>query len=123
MKNEDRIIELLIETLQKVDEHQETLEKQQNILERHDERIQELYTLARERQDNLNRMMDLLEKHNDELMEQGKVLGLHNRAFVEMEKRIESGHQNDLAVQELTQQMLKLVLLHNKTLQEKGILV
>ena len=81
-----------------------------------------MYILARERQDNLNRMIDLLEKHNDELIEQGKVLGLHNRAFVEMEKRIESGHQNDLAVQELTQQMLKLILLHNKTLQEKGLL-
>lgn len=129
MKNEERIIELLIETLQKVDRHQEILEehirlwKEQN--RRWDEQTQrwdEDKQQWREQQDT-NRL--LLETLNIEMKEMQRVSNAQTRNDLidqEQSRRIEQMHQTWIEGQQVIQDMVSLLMAQNKALKDNGLM-
>lgn len=143
MKNEERIIELLIETLQKVDRHQEILKehirlwKEQN--KRWDEqnlRWQEQYQRLddqnqrwdeqnqrwREQQDTNNLLLESLRVEMQELQRVSYGQTRNNLIDEEQSRRIETLHQTWLEEQKVLRDMMDLLMAQNKALKDNGLL-
>jgi uncharacterized protein YbaP (TraB family) len=115
MKNEDRIIELLIETLQKVDRHQEILEEHVHLWKEQNQRWDE--------QQDTNRVM--LETLHAQMQELQKVSAAQTRNDLidqEQSRRIEQMHQSWLQGQQVIQDMVSLLMAQNKALKDNGLM-
>ncbi len=94
MKNEEQILELLAETLQRIDRHSEQFD-------RHSELIQ--------------LMVNKLQEHD-------KRLDQHEEALNVLRERTEEMHQTSLEQVKAYQAITELVMHHNRILTAKGIL-
>ncbi|MBD2751351.1 hypothetical protein [Spirosoma validum] len=101
MKNEERILELLAETLQRIDRHSEQIERHSEQFDRHSELIQLIV---------------------NKLQENDKRLDKHEDALVGLKERTETMHQSSLEQQQTYRAMTELLMHHNRILSAKGIL-
>lgn len=108
MKNEERIIELLIETLQRIDRHQAEIERINEKFNRHSEVIEH-------QQGDIRVLIAQIQKHQERL-------DRHGEAFGALRERTEEMHQTALEQQKAYQAMTELLMHHNRALSAKGIL-
>jgi hypothetical protein len=94
MKNEERILELLAETLQRIDRHSELIERQQ---------------------DEIAVILAQIQKHQERLDRHGEGLGA-------LRERTEAIHQSSLEQVKAYQSITELLMHHNRALAAKGIL-
>ena len=129
MKNEERIIELLIETLQKVDRHQDILEKHVLQWKEQNDRWNGQNEHWKEQNDRWNEQRDTniqtLELLRLQIAENQKLsAGLTRNDLVDHEqsKRIEMLHQTWLDEQQVIRDMLSLLMAQNKALKDNNLL-
>lgn len=122
MKNEERIIELLIEALQKVEKHQLTLEKNQLTLEKHQLTLGEHALHWKEQNDTNQRLLHLLEVQVAENQKLSVGLTQNDLVDHEQSKRIEMLHQTWLDEQQVIRDMLSLLMAQNKALKDNNLL-
>lgn len=108
MKNEERIIELLIETLQRIDRHQAEIERLNEKFNRHSEQFDRHSEL-------IQLVVDKIQNHDDRL-------DRHGEAFGALRERTEEMHQTALEQQQAYRAMTELLMHHNRALSAKGIL-
>lgn len=136
MKNEDRILELLAETLQRIDQHNEQIRRQG---ERLDGLIEEM-KLQREgttlQQETMKLQQDETNFQRGEISTQREVmlallkkvqqhddrLDRHSGSISALRERTEEMHQSALEQQKAYREMTELLMFHNKALREKNIL-
>lgn len=105
MKNEERVLELLAETLQRIDRHSEQFD-------RHNELIQLIVNKLQEHDRRLDHQEDAL-------------IALKERtddALVGLKERTEAIQQSSLEQQQAYRAMTELLMHHNRILREKNIL-
>ncbi|WP_266368435.1 hypothetical protein [Tellurirhabdus rosea] len=143
MKNEDRILELLAETLQRIDIQQKRLEemsqeqKQHNLrleqqgrsleqqgrsLKQQGQSLEQQAHLLSMQQENSNMLVSELQLHREKLEKYGDGLGTHNEAIAELMSRSEAMHLTSLEQQEAYRAMTQLLMKHHQALLDKNIL-
>lgn len=136
MKNEERIIELLIETLQKVDRHQDILEEHIRQWKEQNRRWDEQNEHWKEQNDRWNEQNEHWKEQNDtnqrllhlleiQAAENKKVsAGLTQNDLIDQEqsKRIEMLHQTWIQEQQVIRGMLDLLMAQNKALKDNNLL-
>ena len=108
MKNENRIIELLIEALQRIDRHSEQFD-------RHSEQFDRQYEQLNRHSELIRLVVDKVQNHEDRLDRHGEALGA-------LRERTEEMHQSSLEQQKAYRAMTELIMHHNRALTAKGIL-
>lgn len=136
MKNEERIIELLIETLQKVDQHQEVIkahvQQWKEQIKRWDEQS-EHWNVQNERWNEQNDRWNEQRENNIQKMEAIRLqmteiqklnAGLTRNDLIDQEqsRRIEMLHQTWLDEQQVIRGMLDLLMAQNKALKDNNLL-
>lgn len=136
MKNEERILELLAETLQRIDRHSEQFDRLEAEIKQINERIVKQQDQLDRQQDQLSYQQDQLSYHQTQIDEkreqmwaliaqiqkdQGR-LGHHEDALVALKERAEAMHQSSLEQQQAYRAMTELLMHHNRILTAKGIL-
>lgn len=122
MKNEERILELLSETLQRIDRHSEQFERLEEENKRINERIERIEERMENQQEQIGEkreqmwtLIAQIQKHQERLDQQGD-------ALIALKKRDEVIHQSSLEQQKAYQAMTELLMHHNRILTAKGIL-
>lgn len=108
MKNEERILELLAETLQRIDRHNEEIARLNKKFDQHAEHLER-------QQEEIGAVISQIQNHQ-------KRLDRHGEAFGSLRERTEAIHQSALEQQKAYQAMTELLMYHNRALAAKGIL-
>lgn len=108
MKNENRILELLAETLQRIDRHNEEITRLNKKFDLHSEQFER-------QQEEIGAIIGQIQKHQERL-------DRHGEAFGSLRERTEAIHQSALEQQKAYQAMTELLMYHNRALAAKGIL-
>lgn len=122
MKNEERIIELLIETLQRIDRHQAEIERLNEKFNRHSEQFDRHSEHFDRHSEQFDRHSELIRLVVDKLQNHEERLDRHGEAFGALRERTEEMHQTALEQQKAYQAMTELLMHHNRALTAKGIL-
>ena len=115
MKNEERILELLAETLQRIDRHSEIIERQQ-------EEIKQQGKHMDEQREQIRMMIAQMQKHQERLEKNDEAFVRAYGAIGDLKERTEAIQQSSLEQQKAYQAMTELLMHHNYALREKGIL-
>ncbi|GAB4012349.1 hypothetical protein GCM10028808_28190 [Spirosoma migulaei] len=115
MKNEDRIIELLAETLQRIDRHNEEIARVNKKFDLHSEQFEQNFEQLEHQQEQIGAIIGQIQKHQERL-------DRHGEAFGSLRERTEAIHQSALEQQKAYQAMTELLMHHNRALVAKGIL-
>lgn len=129
MKNEDRILELLAETLQRIDQHNEQIKLQG---ERLDRLIEEM-KLQREgmklqgeemklQQESMILQLDVNRALLTKIQQHDERLDRHADGIDLLRERSELMRQTALEQQKAYRDSTELLMFHNKALREKGLL-
>ena len=122
MKNEERIIELLIETLQKVDQHQEIIKEHVLQWKEQNDRWNEQNDRWNEQQDTNREIFASIRIQMKELQSVSTGLTQNDLIDQEQSKRIEMLHQTWLDEQQIIRDMLSLLMAQNKALKDNNLL-
>lgn len=114
MKNEERILELLVETLQRIDRHHEEIERLNKKFDRHSEQFDQ-------QSDQLKRHSELMLMIVNKLQVHDEHLDKHTEALSALRERTEVMHQSSLEQQQAYRAMTELLMHHNRILTAKGI--
>jgi len=115
MKNEERILELLAETLQRIDRHSEQFDRMIEQMNAQREQMglqREQMGLQREQ---MHILIATIQQHDERLEQHAEALGT-------LRDRTEDMHQSSLEQVKAYQAITELVMYHNRALAAKGII-
>lgn len=115
MKNEERILELLAETLHRMDRRDAEIERIWKRLETLDQKTDRAIEVLDRQQEEINVLIAQILKHQERL-------DRHGEAFGNLRERTEAIHQSSLEQQKAYQAITELVMYHNRALAAKGFL-
>ena len=143
MKNEDRILELLAETLQRIDQHseqfvrvQEEMKLQREEAKLQQEQMKSQQEQMKSQQEEMKLQQEEMKFQRGEISTQREVmlallkkiqqhddrLDRHSGSLSALRERTEAIHQSALEQQKAYREMTELLMFHNKALREKNIL-
>lgn len=129
MKNEDRILELLAETLQRIDQHNEQIKIQGERLDRLIDEMslqRELAGLQREemslQREEINTQREIMLAMLKKMQRHDDRLDKHEDSIDKLRERSELMQQSALEQQKAYREMTELLLFHNTALRAKNIL-
>lgn len=133
MKNEDRILELMTEALQRIDRHSEQFDRVQNELQRMSEKFDQQQQEYRQQQEEYRRqwqeeqerwqeqlqvnrlLLNKVQRHDDRLDD-------HRDALSALRERTEVIHQSSLEQVNTYRELTQLVITHHRALLDRNIL-
>ena len=122
MKNEERILELLAETLQRIDRHNAEIERIWKRLESSDQKTDRHIVLIEQQGERIERQQDEIDILIGEIQKHQERLDRHGEAFGALRDRTEQMHQSALEQQKAYQAMTELLMHHNRALVARGII-
>ena len=115
MTNEGRILELIVETLQRIDRHSEEIERLNKKFDQHSETMERQQEEIERQQDEIAVVLTQIQRHQDRLDK-------HGEAFGALRERTEAIHQSSLEQVKTYQALTELIMHHNRALTAKWIL-
>ncbi|UFH53917.1 hypothetical protein [Spirosoma sp. KNUC1025] len=136
MKNEERILELLAETLQRIDRHSEQfdrleaeiklinerIERQQNLFDRQQEQLSHQQEQLGYQQEQIDEKREQMWTLISQIQKHQEHLGHDDDALAGLRERTEAMHQSSPEQQQAYRAMTELLMHHNRILSAKGIL-
>jgi chromosome segregation ATPase len=122
MKNEERILELIAETLRSIDRHSEQFERLEaevkrinERLDRHQDQLDYKQEQIDEKREQIWTVLRLMQQHQERLDQ-------HESVLVTLKDRDEAMHQSLLEQAQAYRAMTELIMHHNQILRDKGAL-
>ncbi len=129
MKNEDRILELLAETLQRMDQQNERMDQQNERFEQQNERFErwqmEMKLLREEmniQQENTKLQLEIALASMKKIQQHDDRLDRQEEGILAIRERTELMRLTALEQQQAYRDISELLMFHNKALREKNLL-
>ncbi len=120
--SEERILELLAETLQRMDRRDAEIQSIWKRLELLDQKTDRTIELIEQQGERIDRQQDEINMLIAQMLKHQERLDRHGEAFGNLRERTEAIHQSSLEQQKAYQAITELVMYHNRALAAKGIL-
>ncbi|MBD2702998.1 hypothetical protein IC229_20295 [Spirosoma sp. BT702] len=129
MKNEERILELIAETLRSIDRHSEQFERLEAEVKQINERLDRHQQQFDRQQEQLEYNQEQIDEKREQIWtvlrmmeKQQKRLDNHGIAIESLQERTEFIHQSSLEQVKAYRTMTELLMHQNQILRDKGIL-